>query len=217
MGAIGLLRRELYKAMKARELLKKKKKVVEEIDPITEALMEIVDGQLPLMVHVHKADDVLILKRLIDEFGINAIANHCADIYSESVWKKIKRAGLPVIYGPIDSFAYKVELKHGSWKNVEQLVKIAPKFGLMSDHPVTCQRNFFLQLRYFVRFGMSRAEAIGIITRNNAEILGLKDLGTVENGKLASLVLWNEDPFKLESYPLMAIGEGDILYSIKSD
>jgi len=217
MGAIGLLRRELYKVMKARDLLKKKKKVVEEIDPITEALMEIVDGQLPLMVHVHKADDVLILKRLIDEFGINAIANHCADIHSESMWKKIKRAGLPVIYGPIDSFAHKVELKHGSWKNVGQLVKIAPKFGLMSDHPVMCQRNLFLQLRYFVRFGMSRAEAIGIITRNNAEILGLKDLGTVENGKLASLVLWNEDPFKLESYPLMAIGEGDILYCMKSD
>jgi hypothetical protein len=46
-----------------------KKKVVKEIDPVTEALMEIIDGQLPLMVHVHKTDDVLILKRLIDEFG----------------------------------------------------------------------------------------------------------------------------------------------------
>jgi Imidazolonepropionase and related amidohydrolases len=76
-----------------------------------------------------------------------------------------------VIYGPIDSFAYKVELKHESWKNVEQLVKIAPKFGLMSDHPVMCQRNLFLQLRYFVRFGMSRAEAIGIITKTTQRSL----------------------------------------------
>jgi Imidazolonepropionase and related amidohydrolases len=64
---------------------------------------------------------------------------------------------------------------------------------------------------------MSRAEAIGIITKNNAEILGVKDLGTVENGKLASLVLWNKDPFELESHPLIAIGEGDVLYCIEGD
>ncbi|MCD6095469.1 MAG: amidohydrolase family protein, partial [Thermoprotei archaeon] len=81
------------------------------------------------------------------------------------------------------------------------------------DHPVVLQRNLFLQLRFFRRFGMSKAECISIITSANARILGIENiLGTVEKGKLASLIVWNGDPFSLESYPITVIAEGEIVY-----
>jgi len=211
MGTIGLLRRELYKAIKARDLLKKEKKEIEEIDPITESLIHIIDDKPPLMVHVHKSDDVIILKKLADEFNLNVIANHCGDVFLEETWKMIKNADIPIIYGPIDSFAHKVELKHSSWRNVESLIKVNPKFGLMTDHPVMLQRDLFLQLRHFLRFGMKKERAISLITKENAEILGLKDLGTVEKGKIASLVLWTGDPFSLESNVKICVCEGSIV------
>jgi imidazolonepropionase-like amidohydrolase len=154
----------------------------------------------------------MILKQLIHEFGVRAIANHACDINSPETWEKLKQAQIPLIYGPIDTFPYKVELKHETWRNVKHLVKIRPKFGLMSDHPVILQRNLPLQLRYFRRFGMNKAEAIGLITKENVDIIGVKELGTLEKGKWASLVLWNGDPFSLDSYPIQVIGEGKVIY-----
>ncbi|RLF10632.1 MAG: imidazolonepropionase, partial [Thermoprotei archaeon] len=99
-----------------------------------------------------------------------------------------------------------------SWRNVKLIVEAEPLFALMSDHPVTLQRNLMLQLRFLLRFGFSRAKAISAITANSAQILGLSDLGSIEPGKIASMVLWDGDPFTLEGRVKMAIGEGRIVY-----
>ncbi len=41
--------------------------------------------------------------------------------------------------------------------------------------------------------GMSDTEAINLITRKNAEILNIENiLGTVEAGKMASMIVWDK-------------------------
>jgi len=212
MGTIGLLRREFTKAKKTEALVRLDKKSMDEVDPVTEEIMKIVSGKTVLMVHVHKSDDIEVLLSLVSEFGLRVVANHCGDVYSAETWKKLKDSGIPVIYGPIDSFSYKVELKHSSWRNVASLLSVKPDFGLMTDHPVVLQRDLFMQLRHFLKFGMNKEEAISVITQNNARILGLEELGTIEKGKLASLVLWNRDPFEMGSYPELCIGEGKVVH-----
>ncbi len=83
----------------------------------------------------------------------------------------------------------------------------------MSDHPVTLQANLYLQLRHFMRLGMSKEEAIKVITHNNAKILDVDDrLGSIEKGKWASLVVWNGDPFSLEKYPTHVFAEGELIH-----
>lgn len=58
-------------------------------------------------------------------------------------------------------------------------------------------------------YGMTSEQAIGLITRVNAEILGLDELlGTVEVGKLASLLIWNRDPLHLSAIPQHVFAEG---------
>ncbi len=212
MGAVALLREQLIKARKTIALIKKRKKLREEVEPLTEVFMDIVQGKVPLMVHVHKEDDVIVLMKLVDEFGIKAVVNHGGDVHSRELWDKVKRRGMDVIYGPVDAHAYKVELKHESWRNVKYIVESKPRFTLMSDHPFSLQRNLYLQLRYFLRFGMSREEAIALITGNASDILGAGNIGKIKRGYYASLVVWNGDPFTLDSYPVMVIGEGRILY-----
>ncbi len=212
MGAVAMLREELIKARKTKELIRKKKKEKEEVEPLTDIFMDILDGKMPLMVHVHKEDDIIVLMNLIDEFGIRAVINHGCDVHSRELWEKVKRRNLDVIYGPIDSFSYKVELKNETWRNIRYLVDIKPRFAVMSDHPVVLQRNLYLQLRFFRRFGMSKEESISLISGNSADILNLKNIGKVKKGNLASLVVWNDDPFKMESYPTMVIGEGKIVH-----
>ena len=213
MGAIGLLRKWLVKAKDALKLVESGKKSIEEIEPEIRMLFPIVKGEELLRVHVHKIDDIAGLIMLRREFKLRTTIEHACDVHTKEAFEKIKKENIPIIYGPVDAFAYKTELKHEYWRNIRYLVEVRPLFGLMSDHPVVLQRNLFLQLRFFRRFGMSKAECISLITYSNARILGIDDiLGTLEPGKWASFIVWNGDPFNLESYPILVVGEGRELH-----
>ncbi|ASJ04626.1 amidohydrolase [Thermococcus barossii] len=213
MGAIGILLSWLIKTQKTIALLEKGKKEPEEVEPTVEALIPVLKGEVPLRVHVHKEDDIAALLMIKRKFGLKITIEHAGDVHSRETFEKIKAEGVPVIYGPFDAHPYKVELKHEDWKNARYLLEVRPLFGLMSDHPVTLQANLYLQLRHFIRLGMSREEAIKVITNNNAKILGVDDkLGSVERGKWASLVVWNGDPFHLENYPTHVFAEGELIH-----
>jgi imidazolonepropionase-like amidohydrolase len=74
-----------------------------------------------------------------------------------------------------------------------------------------------LQTRWFLRAGLSKQQAIELLSLRNSKILGLDDrLGTLEKGKWASFIGWNGDPFDLASYPVAVYGEGELLYSASS-
>jgi imidazolonepropionase-like amidohydrolase len=114
----------------------------------------------------------------------------------------------------VDGFAYKVELKHENWRNIRHLLDSKVQYGLMTDHPVTPARQIFLQTRWFIRAGATKQDAVEIVSRRNAEILGIDAvLGTLEKGKWASFSCWKDDPFDLASYPVAVYGEGRLLFS----
>lgn len=140
MGAIAMLRENLIKARKMQALLQKEKKAIDEVEPLTEVLMDILSDKYKVMFHVHKEDDVMILIQLVKEFGIKAVANHCCDVHREEIFAALKASSIPIIYGPMDAFPYKVELKHESRRNAEKLLKAGAKFSVMSDHPVILQK-----------------------------------------------------------------------------
>ncbi len=213
MGAISILLENLLKAKKALSLIEKGKKDPEEIEPVIEALLPVLKGEERLRVHVHKEDDIAALLMIKKKFGLKVTIEHAGDVHSKETFEKVKKEGIPVIYGPLDAFSYKVELKHEDWRNVKYLMEASPMFGLMSDHPVTLQMNLYLQLRHFLRLGMSKEEAISIITSRNAKILGVGDiLGSITPGKWASLVVWTGDPFDMASYPKWVFAEGKLIY-----
>lgn len=212
MGAVAILRENFIKARKMQKLLETEKKVIEEVEPLTELFMDILSNRFKMMVHVHKEDDIMVLIQLIKEFGIKVIANHCVDVHREEVFTALKASSIPVIYGPMDSFPYKVELKHESWRNAEKLLNSGAKFSIMSDHPVILQRNIIYSLRHLLRFGLSKADAISKISKEAAEIIGAQNIGQVRAGFKASIVVWNGDPFSLSSYPILVIAEGRTVY-----
>jgi imidazolonepropionase-like amidohydrolase len=212
MGAVAILRENFIKARKMQKLLETEKKVIDEVEPLTELFMDILSNKFKMMVHVHKEDDIMVLIQLIKEFGIKVIANHCVDVHREEVFTALKASSIPVIYGPMDSFPYKVELKHESWRNAEKLLNSGAKFSIMSDHPVILQRNILYSLRHLLRFGLSKADAISKISKEAAEIIGAQNIGQVRAGFKASIVVWNGDPFSLSSYPILVIAEGRTVY-----
>ena len=216
MGAIAILRGKLAEVrQKDQQYRKARGRKKEEVTfSAEEAVMrDLLTGKVRLRAHVHKIDDIAALLRLVDDFNIKLTVDHAMDVHQPEIFRELKRRKIPVVYGPIDSFAYKVELKHEDWRNIRHLLASGVEFGLMTDHPVTLARQLFLQTRWFVRAGMSKQQAVELVSRNNAGIVGIeKQLGTLQKGKWASFIGWNGDPFDLASYPVAVYGEGNLLY-----
>ncbi len=217
MGAAAILRGKLVEVkqkMEKRAKLPAKKKHEGPLSAEEEVLARILDRKERLRVHVHKIDDIAMLLRIVDEFKLKVTVEHASDVHEPAIYRELKRRRIPVVYGPVDAFSYKVELKHEEWRHVRHLIESGVEYGLMTDHPVCAARQLFYQTRWFTRCGLSKQEAIELVTRRNAEILGLgKTLGTLEPGKWASVVCWNGDPFDVTSYPVAVYGEGKIVFA----
>jgi len=211
MGAVALMRSALDKAQSDLKKLRRGEIGWEDLDPLSRSLIPVLEGRLPFRIHVHKEDDIAIIERLAKRYGFRYTIDHACDVHTERGFQLIRSLGVPLVYGPIDSHPYKVELKHESYKNIKILLKYMPKLtALMSDHPVVLQRNLMLQLRFFMKYGMRFEEAIKLVTSNAAKIVGL-NAGEVVPGRLASLVAWDGEPFVLGSSPELIVAEGELI------
>jgi imidazolonepropionase-like amidohydrolase len=209
MGTFALLRGKLHDT---KEIMKKKKDPPDPVSAEEAILRRLLKGRERLRVHVHKEDDIASLLRLVDEFKLRITVEHTCDVHSLATYEELAKRNIPVVYGPLDALAYKVELKHENWRNLRHLLASGVSFGLMTDHPVILQKTLLLTLRWFLRCGLSKQQALEIITRQNATVLDIQDrLGSVEKGKWASFVCWNGDPFDLSSYPTAVYAEGEEL------
>jgi imidazolonepropionase-like amidohydrolase len=180
--------------------------------PAEKAVIELLDGKKTAKVHVHKEDDVLYLIELVSKYGIKATADHTGDVFHREIFNDLANAGIPIVYGPLGSVGYKVELKHAYYQNVGLLMKSRAFYGLMTDHPVIWAPALRDSLKFFLIAGMSPEEAISLITFKNAKILGIDDqLGSVEAGRTASLLVWDRHPLDLAAFPRMVMAEGKII------
>jgi len=217
MGAIALLRKRLDEVLQKAEKFRKARGAKKEeiaFSAEEKVFRDVLSRKVRLRAHVHKIDDIAALLRLVDEFKIMITVEHAGDVHQPEIFQEIKKRGIPITYGPLDGFAYKVELKHENWRNIRYLLDSKVQYGLMTDHPVTPARQIFLQTRWFMRAGVTKQEAVEIVSRRNAEILGIENiLGTLEKGKWASFSCWNQDLFDLASFPGAVYGEGELLFS----
>jgi imidazolonepropionase-like amidohydrolase len=181
-------------------------------DEKQKAIIEILERKKTAKIHVHKEDDVLYLIKFVKKYGIKCTADHTGDVHHQEIFDELAKYDIPVIYGPIGGIAGKTELAHAYYQNAGLLYKSKANFGLMTDHPVVWAPHLRESLKYFMIHGMSETSAINLITSKNAEILEIDDqLGTLQPGKIASLVVWDKSPFDLAAQPLAVIAEGEII------
>lgn len=213
--------KELHKLMNGKEKKPAEKKYqIELLDKeylqtftqADNAVLELLDRKKTAKVHVHKEDDIFYLIEFAGKYGIKVTADHTCDVFHTSVFNELAGADIPVVYGPLGSVGYKVELKHAYYQNAGLLMKSDAFYGLMTDHPVIWSPCLRDSLKFFLINGMKPEEAISMITWKNAKILGMEDtLGSVEKGKTASLVVWNRDPLNLAAFPRAVFAEGKLI------
>ncbi len=175
-------------------------------------IFRLIQGEKMAKVHVHKADDLFFLLDLIKEFPMKVSVEHGCDIDDTEVFNALADKKIPMVYGPLGSLDYKVELKNASYNNIKALMASEAFYGLMTDHPVILSHHLRLSLSYFLLQGMDPVDAMALITSRNARILGVSDrLGSILEGRAASLLVWDKDPFFLGAHPTVVMAEGKII------
>ncbi len=206
------LEKKLYKTTDQKEIEFAKEEFDLSFTPEEKELLKMLSGKVTIKVHAHKEDDIIYLISLVKKYNLKVTLEHAVDVFNQEIFEKLKQNDIPIVYGPLGTGGYKTELKHASHKNAKALLNSKAFFGLMSDHPVIHVQNLRDLTKYFLILGMSEAEAISLLTYNNAKILEIDDkLGSIQKDKLASLIVWSRDPFHLGAFPKMVMGEGKVL------
>ncbi len=162
-----------------------------------EAIIKVLQGEIPLHAHAHRADDIATVIRIANEFKIRVVLIHCTE--GHKISKFIAKSKFPAVIGPTMLWVGKPETKDRGFRTAVELNKAKVKIALQTDS-ITPMNYFPLLPMYVIKEGMSREDALKCITINPAEILGIEDLvGSLESGKDADIVIWSGDPFEFYS------------------
>ncbi|WP_319372086.1 amidohydrolase [uncultured Ilyobacter sp.] len=214
MAIAAILRETLIKAREYKnklDLAKKDPSKKPAFDFKMESLQPVINGEIPLKAHVHRADDILTAIRISKEFGVKMSLDHCTDGYL--IVDHIKNSGCDVIVGPSFGDRPKFELKNKSFVTPGVLSNAGIKIAIVTDHPVVPLQHLPMCAALSVKAGMKEEEALNAITIYPAEILGINDrVGSIEIGKDADIVVWNGHPFEMQATVEYTLINGEIVY-----
>ncbi len=216
MATAAILRENLLKAGEYKQMLDDYSRDSEnnekpDYDMKMEALLKVLNNEIPLKAHAHRADDILTAIRIAREFNVRITIEHCTE--GHLITDILAEEGIPAIVGPILTDRSKIELRNQSIKNPGQLAKAGIKVAIMTDHPCTPIQYLPLCAAMAVKEGMDEEEALKAITINAAEITGISDrVGSLEAGKDADIVLLDGPPLELKTRVLYTIINGRVVY-----
>ncbi len=187
----------------------KKPKKDDDSTPNTEdkVMVKVLSGDMPLVVGVSRAADIIELLKVKEQFGINLVLNGAQD--AVVVKEQIAKAQVPVIMSAMDSLPSSFDSLHASLDNAAALEKAGVKVILTVGGDAS--HNIY-QLRFdagnAVSYGMSQQGALEAVTSNVASVFNI-NAGSIEVGKAADVVMWSNDPFELSSHVSKMIINGE--------
>ena len=172
-----------------------------------EALLDVLDGRIVVHHHAHRADDLLTVLRLRDEFGFKVVLHHASDAWK--VAGELAKTKTPCSVIIVDAPGGKIEAMDMSLSTGAVLEKAGVPCAFHTDDPVTDSRLFLRCAALGVRAGMSREKALEALTLAGARMLELDGrIGSLEPGKDADLVVLSGDPLALRTKVLQTWVEG---------
>jgi imidazolonepropionase-like amidohydrolase len=176
-----------------------------------EALAEMLDNKLKIHCHCYRSDEILMLLRTCEKFGIKiASLQHVLEGYKAA--PEIARHGASC--SPFsDWWAYKWEAADAIPYCAALLHEAGVSVCLKSDSN-ELMRHMYQEAAKLLKYGgMSEQEALATITINGAKQLGLeKRIGTIELGKDGDLAIFNGHPLNAYSRVEMTLVEGEIFF-----
>ena len=213
MTIAGLLREELFSAKQYYERKLESKKSGSPFDPDfrKECWIPVLENQIPLKAHVHRADDIQTAIRIAKEYQLDLTLDHCTE--GHLIAEEIKQSGFPAIVGPSLTSRTKIEVQNMDFKTPGILHKAGVRVAITTDHPVVRIQYLPICAGYAAKEGLGYMEALMAVTRNPAEICRVfHRVGSIEVGKDADLAIFDGNPMEVFTHVLFTIIDGIIKY-----
>ncbi|HEU5482360.1 MAG TPA: amidohydrolase family protein [Sphingomicrobium sp.] len=167
------------------------------------ALVAVLRGAQPLLVHVERASDILQVIDLRREFpSLRIVIVGASEGWM--VADQIARSGIPVIASAVNDLPASFEQLAATQSNVGRMLDAGVKvsIGTINDDET---RNVFRERQYAGNLvaltnvpgatGVTWGEALRMITSAPAEAVGLgQEIGSLAPGRRADVVIWSGDP-----------------------
>lgn len=167
-------------------------------DERLEVISDILDGKILVHCHSYRADEILMLMRVFNDYGIkNYTMQHANEAFK--VAPELAKNGVHTsIFA--DWWAYKFEVYYSTAYNAAILNKYGVINSINSDSDELI-RHLNHEAGKAVRYGgVSELDALKMITINPAIQLGIdKRVGSIEVGKEADFALWSKHPLSIYS------------------
>lgn len=209
MAVAAMLRGELTEACNYR----KKKNGNPDLPPDFryECWLPVLDGEIPLKAHAHRADDILTAVRIAKEFGLHMTLDHCSE--GHLILEELKEAGFPAIVGPDMASRNKIEVKNMAFKTAGILSREGILTAVTTDHPVSMIQFLPICAGLAVKEGMPPEEGLRAITINAARICGVEDrVGSLAVGKDGDVAIFDGNPMEVFTSVLCTIIDGNVVY-----
>ena len=210
--SMAMLRTQL---IKTREYLGKLEKAEGDKKPPRdlklEALGEVLQGRVPLLLTAHRHQDIVSAIRLANEFGFRLILDGASEAHL--VLEEIVEAGVPVIVHPTMVRA-QGELENASLEMAAILEREGILFAMQSGYEtyVPKTRVVLFEAAMALAYGLSFEAALRSITISAAKLLQMDDrIGSIEVGKDADLALFDGDPFEYTTHCTAVIIDGSVV------
>ena len=159
-----------------------------------ENMLPLLNREIPLHAHVHRADDICTAIRIAREYNLRLVLVHCTD--GVSVLDYLKQFDYPVILGPTINPRSKLECMAKRFETAGIMSRAGIQVCLTADHDVTPIYYLPVYGAQAVKAGLDEVEGLKALTRNPAEVLGIGGRkGEIKEGKDADLVIWSGRPF----------------------
>lgn len=209
MGTAALLRKTLHEAVQYKK--DKENGELSQIDFEMEPWIPVLNREIPLKAHAHRADDILTAIRIAKEFQVDITIDHGTE--GHLIADEIKASGFPVIVGPDLTARSKLEVKNMSFKTNRVLQEAGITIAITTDHPVSLIQYLPLCVGLAVKYGLPMEEGLKAITINAARICRVDDrVGSLKRGKDADIAVFSGNPMEVFTKTLYTIIDGKIVY-----
>lgn len=216
MSIAAMLREELFEAEQYNQDKKNAEQSGNSFEPIyrKECWLPVLNREIPLKAHVHRADDILTAIRIAKLFNLKLTLDHCTE--GHLIAKEIKESGFPAIVGPSLAVRNKIETQNSDFKTAGILHKEGIKVAITTDHPVTRIQDLAICAGFAAREGLGIEEGLKSITINAAEICNVSHrVGSIEVGKDADIAIFDGNPMEVFTKTMYTIINGEVVYKSK--
>ncbi|HUP87736.1 MAG TPA: amidohydrolase family protein, partial [Longimicrobiales bacterium] len=181
-----------------------------------ETLAGVLNGEILIQNHCYRADEMLQMIDIAREFGYKIASFHHA-VEAYKIRDVLAKEG---ICGSMwaDWWGFKIEAFDGIKENIPLMHEAGACAIVHSDDEQGIQR---LNQEAAKTMGAARVHGIAItredaikwITINAAKAIGVdKWTGSLENGKMGDVVIWNGDPFSVYAKAEKVFIDGALMY-----